>query len=132
MKKLELVSHLRLLLIIGFIAITAPTLSVTDALAQSSTELETLLKDHVKKRLDLTADEAADFWPAYTDYRREKAAISTNKEYSALERKEKMQTLESTYMEKFKSILPDGKVELLYKAEEEFKQILIKTLEKAN
>ncbi len=87
------------------------------------------------EKLELTQDEAQDFWPVYNEYMDKKEAIvnkyKNNDDADAMvDQKSEEATLLKEYNDKFKKVLPNDKVGRLHKAEKEFKSILLKELKK--
>ena len=102
----------------------------------------------ITKQLDLTSDEAKQFWPVFNEFGEKKKAL--NKEFgpkvrpdkmenlteaqykevidSQLLREQKLLDLRKEYQARYLSILPASKVFKLYQAEREFKEVLLKKL----
>ena len=102
------------------------------------------------RRMDLTADEAKEFWPVYNDYlsRRNKLRSDRtsllkyiNQNYKNLEEEELDESgdkivdymieeakLTKEYHEKFKNILPPYKVIRIYQVETQFNSLLLEQL----
>lgn len=120
---------------------------------QKRQQIESQKVAFITKRLNLTVEEAQQFWPIYNEYQKKKDAITSkkrqllkkmnNKKSSSLSDKSlieasdayiKLQVeeaqLESTYHEKFKATLPIKKVVAYYQEEERFKVWLLKQMQK--
>lgn len=99
----------------------------------------------ITKQLDLSPDEAQNFWPIYNQFRKEQKALRSNypktKNPSALsdaeaedsilasfEREEKEVALKRKYYGQLKEVLPVQKIAMLKKAERQFKERLVKQL----
>lgn len=104
----------------------------------------------ITRELDLTVEESRAFWPVYDEYQAKKKNIqhsyfekygkwrdkldSLSKSQqneladSPLDLEQKLLDLKKEYNAKFKSILPPLKVAKLYKAEREFKMMLMKKM----
>lgn len=112
--------------------------------------IETMKIAFITKKLDLTPQEAQQFWPVYNQYNDKakelrKKRRQDNREarlnFDELSDKEVEQVinndmayrqkeldLQKEYHEKFKAVLPIKKVARLYAAEEQFKIVLINKL----
>jgi hypothetical protein len=104
----------------------------------------------ITSKLNLSSDEAQVFWPVYNDFLNKKKLLNTEKrkanrklhtyedEYSAEKKIElidkvvahhlKDAHLRQEFHKKFKSILPVDKLILLYDAESQFKNYLLKQI----
>jgi len=97
--------------------------------------------------LDLTPEESQKFWPIYNEYQREQKALKKKYKFSrnpealsdeeadkmilaSLDMEEKGVELKRKYYSKMRSVLPVQKIAMLKKAEREFKQKIIKQLER--
>lgn len=109
-----------LLLLLGGMSLSAQEGGTTKE------DIRTVKIAHITKALDLTSKEATSFWPVYNEYHRERRKLKNADE--GVSGKEKMMALEQAYIKDLKGILSAEKVDLLYKAEEDFKQMLIKIL----
>lgn len=106
---------------------------------------------YITENLSLTAEEAQAFWPVYNEYEvKRDALIKENRvkknpiDIDKLSEKElnemldaeinkekKMLDLRIEYQDKFKKVLPVKKVVLLYKAEKEFRKVLLNDIREA-
>ncbi len=104
----------------------------------------------ITDKLNLTTEEAQNFWPLYNEFFKQKEKISSDKKqitidlrqnwknYSKKEKTEladkliqfrvKEANLEQEYHEKFKTVLDIDKVIMLYNAETQFKNYLLKQI----
>ncbi len=104
----------------------------------------------ITDKLNLTTEEAQNFWPLYNEFFKQKEKISSDKKqitidlrqnwdrYSKKEKTEladklilfrvKEANLEQEYHEKFKTVLDIDKVIKLYNAETQFKNYLLKQI----
>lgn len=104
----------------------------------------------ITAKLNLTAEEAQQFWPLYNEYQKKKGTVlkerkllmeklrnNTNTisedEYEAygdkyIELNLEESKLANEYHQKFKSVLKPSQVIILYKAENQFKQWLLKQI----
>lgn len=112
--------------------------------------IESMKIAFITKKLDLTPQEAQQFWPVYNQYndkakelrkKRRQEGREARLNFDELSDKEVEQVisndmayrqkeldLQKEYHEKFKSVLPIKKVAKLYAAEEQFKIVLINKL----
>lgn len=87
----------------------------------------------ITQRLQLTSAEAEKFWPVYNDYENEiKTLRSTNKNGDVLENEEKLLNIRKKYRPSFEKILGPQKLNQLYNAEKDFRNVLIKQLRNRN
>jgi hypothetical protein len=97
---------------------------------------------YITNRLDLTAEESAEFWPIYNQFQKKRKAIS--RKYKRTQRIENMSDpeleeqmisnfkkdqelldLKKTYFEKLKKVLSIRKIATLHVAEREFKTTIL-------
>lgn len=107
--------------------------------------IEAMKAAFITERLQLTPEEAQQFWPLYNQYEEAERALRreyrpgkaienmTEAEASAfldrsLELEERLTALRRTYIERFKEILPTRKIALLREVEEEFKRELLRRM----
>lgn len=124
------------------------------AVAQPSPEAREKIKAHkiafLTQRLDLTPEEAQQFWPVYNEFDKKMEALrEANKDLVHGARDEELSEAEAEkrvdafinfrkqetdlmveYHEKFKQVLPASKVAKLYRSEEMFKRKLLEQLGK--
>jgi hypothetical protein len=103
----------------------------------------------ITERLELTPDQAEKFWPIYREYTQQR--LDLRKELQALKRnadtnqltdaeskevlekgqllKERQLALDKTYTEKLSTVISNNQILALRKAEEDFKQMIIRRLE---
>ena len=104
--------------------------------------IEAIKVAFITKKLDLTTEEAQKFWPVYNNYQKElmdlmrkrredrqKTDIAPNDKINAdLAYESKMLDLKKKYKKLYLKAIPAEKVLLLYQAEREFREHLIKQL----
>ena len=118
----------------------------TDLIAQDRREhyqrIEAIQVAFITKKLDLTTEEAQKFWPVYNNYQKElmglmrkrredrkKTDIDPNDKINLdLSYESKMLELKKKYKKIYLKAIPAEKVLLLYHAEREFREHLIKQL----
>lgn len=105
-------------------------------------QIEAIKIAFITEKLDLTTDEAQHFWPVYNNYQRDLQEIFKLRHQSKLNKvndpenelnaeldfEERILDLKKKYKREFTKVLPVQKVLLLYKAEREFREQLIKQL----
>jgi hypothetical protein len=105
-------------------------------------QIEAIKVAFITKKLDLTTEEAQKFWPVYNNYQKElmelmkkrrefrqKTDIAPNDKINAdLAYESKMLDLKKKYKKLYSRAIPSEKILLLYQAEREFREHLIKQL----
>ncbi len=105
-------------------------------------QIETVKIAFITRKLDLSTDEAKQFWPVYNNYQKEleglilqkrQAKKATNTDADAqlngeLDFEGRLLDLRKKYRSEFSKVIPAQKVVLLYQAEREFREQLIKQL----
>jgi len=105
-------------------------------------QIEAIKVAFITKKLDLTTEEAQKFWPVYNNYQKElmelmkkrredrqKTDIAPNDKINAdLAYETKMLDLKKKYKKLYSRAIPAEKILLLYQAEHEFREHLIKQL----
>lgn len=104
--------------------------------------IEAIKVAFITKKLDLTTEEAQKFWPVYNNYQKElmelmrkrredrqKTGIDPNDKINAdLAYESRMLDLKKKYKKLYLKAIPAEKVLLVYQAEREFREHLIKQL----
>lgn len=81
------------------------------------------------QKLQLTSDEAEKFWPVYNQYENELAKIrAKNKDGDVLESEQQLLDTRKKYRASFEKVLGPDKLNALYNAEKDFRNVLIKRL----
>lgn len=92
-------------------------------------DIEALKVAFISKELELTPEEAQQFWPVYNQYSNEmKAAVSDDQDI--IERDEKVLNLRKSYRERFIKILGQQRMNRMFGAEANFRKLLIKAIRK--
>jgi hypothetical protein len=130
----------------GFWVLVLFLTMTTGLIAQDRREryerIEAIKVAFITKKLDLTTEEAQKFWPVYNNYQKElmelmrkrredrqKTDIAPNDKINAdLTYESKMLELKKKYKKSYLKAIPAEKVLLLYQAEREFREHLIKQL----
>ena len=113
-----------LLLIIG---------SLPGLKAQDGERIQSLKIAFITQKLQLTPDEAQKFWPIYNQYDQEIKALQLNdKNGPVIENEEKLLNIRKKYLNSFEKVIGPEKVNRLFNAERDFREILIRRLQKRN
>lgn len=103
-------------------------------------QIEAVKVEYLTRRLDLSPEEAQRFWPVYRNYQRELAKViqerrkarqeqkKSGEQVDELEFEEDMLEVKKKYRKEFSEVLPPQKVNLLYQAEKDFREELLKQL----
>ena len=109
---------------------------------RANAKIEAQKVAYITNRLDLTTEEAAEFWPIYNQFQKERKAIRRkhkkaqrieNMSDSELEEQmisnfkkdQELLDLKKTYFEKLKKVLSIRKIATLHVAEREFKKTIL-------
>ena len=121
--------------IILFLLVVCGSFSV--AKAQDNTpqaeKIQALKIAFITQKLQLTSAEAEKFWPVYNQYENEIRNIRVNSRGGdVLENEEKLLNIRKKYKPSFEKILGPGKLNQLFIAEKDFRNVLIKRLKNRN
>lgn len=103
---------------------------------------------YIAKQLDLTPEEAQKFWPVYNEYTREVNALIAERKRKVQETRGKLRDdavaedaldkelgyekkvldIRTRYKDRFLKVLPAGKVAMVYRAERDFRNMMIRTI----
>lgn len=115
-----------LLLIFTFLGVA---ISSVPAQGRMDEKIQALKIAFITEKLQLTAGEAQQFWPVYNTYEKEIEDLRRNsKDGDVLENEEKLLSIRKKYRPSFEKILGPSKMNKLFLAEKEFRNILIKRL----
>jgi len=104
------------------------------------TQIEAVKVEYLTRRLDLSPDDAQRFWPVYRNYQREIQKIiqerrkarqeqkKSGEQVDELEYEEDLLEVKKKYRKEFSDVLPAQKVNLLFQAEKDFREELLKQL----
>ena len=104
--------------------------------------MELIKENYISRRLNLTFDQARQFWPVYRQYVQDQTAIRIAKQQELnrssgsdpnapsriLDLETELVNVRKQYLEQFMRILPPEKVNELYKAEREFTDEMVRQL----
>lgn len=115
-----------LLLIILFFA---GTTYYTQAQGNRGEKIEALKIAFITEKLQLTTNEAKQFWPVYNSYEKEIQELKTSgRGGDVLENEEKLLAIRKKYKPSFEKILGPTKMNQLFQVEKDFRNLLIKRL----
>ncbi len=117
----------RLLLILFFL------ITVFLGVSQNGNRLEALKIAYITNKLNLSPEEAQKFWPVYNLYSAEMKIVQQNavrNNTSELELDEASLNIRKKYNAQFAQVLPQSKVDLLFKSEKEFYKFVQKEMER--
>ncbi|HEY1024660.1 MAG TPA: hypothetical protein VGE26_05800 [Sphingobacteriaceae bacterium] len=134
---MKLIFKLVMILVLAF-----PAFAQSQERSKKHGEIEAIKAAFITKKLDLTADEAKEFWPVYNAYQKELSALFRQKRQNIrnadgnpsqrlsvdLDFDGQILNVKKNYRKEFEKILPPQKVLTLYQAEREFREQLIKEL----
>lgn len=150
MKRIKLIG-----ILFGFISIfMLPALSLPaqkapkESPASGEDKVKSLEILYISRELDLTPEEAQKFWPVYKKYSEEVNQLIAERRKKTKELKTKPRTdqlasealdrelgfekrmleIKTRYKEEFLKVLPASKVSMLYRAEREFRSMMIRQL----
>lgn len=124
--------------------------SQENTVQKSLEEIQSKRIAFITERVNFTPEEAQAFWPLYNELRLKKAELnkkirnkiepnqnSNSTDYKKLNEEKidaelKKALLEKEYYLKYKQILSEEKIYKLYKAEREFRKILLKEIQQKN
>lgn len=87
----------------------------------------------ITQKLQITSAEAEKFWPVYNQYENDIRTLRMkNKNGDVLENEEELLNIKKKYKPAFERILGPQKLNQLYGAEKEFRNVLIKQLKARN
>lgn len=100
---------------------------------QRGEKIQALKIAFITQKLQLTSAEAQMFWPVYNQYENEVKNIRANdKNGDVLENEEQLLQVRKKYKPEFEKILGPQRVNNLFNAERDFRNVLIKRLKNRN
>jgi hypothetical protein len=100
---------------------------------QKGEKIQALKIAFITQKLQLTSAEAQKFWPVYNQYENEVKNIRTNnKNGDVLENEEQLLNVRKKYKPQFEKIIGPQKMNNLFNAERDFRNVLIKRLKNRN
>ncbi len=136
MRLLNYISKITLVIAL-FVCVATP--NVNAQVGGQKEKVESMRIAFITHRLDLTAEESKQFWPVYNNYRSDLATLRRNfyskgegdRHLSAdeqLEFEQKKLDLKKRYKPLMEQAIGKDKMNLLVKAEEDFKRMLVQTI----
>ncbi len=105
------------------------SLSFAQNPGKRSEKVQALKIAFITQKLQLTSSEAEKFWPVYNEYDNEIRDLrSNNNNHDVLENEEKLLNIRKKYKPSFEKILGQQKLNDLFNAERDFRNVLIKQL----
>jgi hypothetical protein len=95
---------------------------------QRSEKIQALKIAFITQKLHLSSGEAEKFWPVYNDYQNEIRQLRGNKNDDVLENEQKLLDIRKKYKPSFEKILGPQRLNDLYNAERDFRNVLIRSL----
>src|SRR6185312_701351 len=95
---------------------------------QRSEKIQALKIAFISQRLHLNSTEAEKFWPVYNGYQNEIRQLRSNKSDDVLENEQKLLDIRKKYKPSFEKILGPQRLNDLYSAEKDFRNVLIRSL----
>jgi hypothetical protein len=109
------------------------SMQAQDAPNNRQEKIEALKIAFITQKLQLTPDEAEKFWPLYNQYNEEVKGISKNPgSNDVLENEQQLLNVRKKYKASFEKTLGAQKMNNLFNAEREFRNVLIKRLKARN
>jgi hypothetical protein len=107
--------------------------SLSGVNAQNEEKIQSLKIAFITQKLQLTPDEAQKFWPIYNQYDQEIKELQLNdKNGPVIENEEKLLNIRKKYVASFEKVIGPQKVNRLFNAERDFREILIRRLQNRN
>lgn len=100
--------------------------------AKRMEKIQALKVAFITQKLSLTTDEAQRFWPVYNRYETDIHQAFTDNKLSgdALDNEEKILNIKKRYKAEFTRTIGDGKTNLLFNSEKEFRGVLMHQLKR--
>lgn len=97
-----------------------------------SEKIQALKIAFITQRLNLTSAEAEKLWPVYDQYEGEIRKLYSNKNDDVLKNEQKLLDIRKKYKPAFEKILGPQRLNQLFIAEKDFRDVLIKRLKNQN
>lgn len=95
---------------------------------QRAEKIQALKIAFITQKLKLTSSEAEKFWPVYNQYENEIKDLRTNNDGNVIENEQKLLDIRKKYKPSFEKILGPQRLNDLFNAERDFRNLLIKRL----
>ncbi len=107
--------------------------SAPDISDKKQQDIEALKAAFISKELELTPDEAKQFWPVYNQYEKEMAVVIKNRKddnVDVLENDQKILDIRKKYKDQFTKVLGNQqRMNRLFHAEGKFRKVLIRAVQ---
>ena len=116
--------------ILAFVSITGMARSQEEIQPNNKKQqdIDALKVAFISKELELTPDEAQQFWPLYNQYSKE-LKTTVKDDQDILDRDEKVLNLRKRYKDQFVKVLGTQRMNRMYGAEGRFRRVLIKAMQ---
>ncbi|MBS1735199.1 MAG: hypothetical protein JSS98_01165 [Bacteroidetes bacterium] len=122
----------KILLILLFFS-AAFSMQAQDVGGNRQEKIEALKIAFITQKLQLTPSEAEKFWPLYNQYNEEVKGLSKNPSSNdVLENEQQLLNVRKKYRASFEKVLGPQKMNNLFNAERDFRNVLIKRLKARN
>lgn len=95
---------------------------------QNAEKIQALKIAFITQKLQLTSSEAEKFWPVYNNYENEIRQLRSRHNADVLDNEEKLLDIRKKYKPSFEKILGPQRLNDLYNAERDFRNVLIRRL----
>lgn len=127
----------KLYLVLSFVCIAAITVAqdapTPEVSNKKQQDIEALKAAFITKELELTPDEAKQFWPVYNQYENEMAGVIKNRRddnVDVIENDQKIVDIRKKYKDQFTKVLGNQqRMNRLFNAEGKFRKILIRAVQ---
>jgi hypothetical protein len=117
------------LLIVSTLLLSFSLAKAQDRNGQRAEKIQALKIAFITQKLQLTSAQAEKFWPVYNQYQDEiKNLRVNNKNGDVIENEQKLLDIRKKYKPSFEKILGPQKLNDLFNAERDFRNVLIKRL----
>ena len=86
----------------------------------------------ITEKLELTSEEAQKFWPVYGQYENDIKSVLGNKNGDVIDNEERVLNIRKKYRPEFEKVLGQPRMNKFFKAEKDFRGILLQRLKNRN
>lgn len=117
------------LLILFIISVFSPVANAQNKNGHRTEKIQALKIAFITQKLELTSSEAEKFWPLYNQYENEINNLHRNNaNRDVLDNEQKLLDIRKKYKPSFEKILGPQRLNTLFNAERDFRNVLIKRL----
>lgn len=116
------------LLIALSILLSISSVKAQERNGQRAEKIQALKIAFITQKLKLTSAEAEKFWPVYNQYENEIKDLRANNNGDVMENEQKLLDIRKKYKPSFEKILGPQRLNDLFNAERDFRNVLIKRL----